>query len=165
MWANAQRDGRPAERRWRPLFNAEFCRGLWHQKMSPWAIAQHCLHDLMFSHFSRAPTCDRHMTMIYTGLAWYCIVKSAETSSKSTHKRIDQIDPIKRRVSVPVILADVWAVWMILVFCLELCGQMQVGLAYYSTPCLERRCDYIFAPDFLSNADQFSKFFHRQNWQ
>jgi len=26
MWANAQRDGRPAERRWRPLFNAaKFC--------------------------------------------------------------------------------------------------------------------------------------------
>jgi len=24
MWANAQRDGRPAEYRWRPLFNAEF---------------------------------------------------------------------------------------------------------------------------------------------
>ena len=23
MWANAQRDGRPAEHRWRPLFNAE----------------------------------------------------------------------------------------------------------------------------------------------
>ena len=23
MWANAQRDGRPAEYRWRPLFNAE----------------------------------------------------------------------------------------------------------------------------------------------
>jgi len=22
MWANAQRDGRPAEDRWRPLFNA-----------------------------------------------------------------------------------------------------------------------------------------------
>jgi len=22
MWANAQRDGRPAEHRWRPLFNA-----------------------------------------------------------------------------------------------------------------------------------------------
>ena len=22
MWANAQRDGRPAEYRWRPLFNA-----------------------------------------------------------------------------------------------------------------------------------------------
>jgi len=22
MWANAQPDGRPAERRWRPLFNA-----------------------------------------------------------------------------------------------------------------------------------------------
>jgi len=22
MWASAQRDGRPAERRWRPLFNA-----------------------------------------------------------------------------------------------------------------------------------------------
>jgi len=22
MWANAQRDGRPAKRRWRPLFNA-----------------------------------------------------------------------------------------------------------------------------------------------
>jgi len=22
MWANAQRDGRPAEARWRPLFNA-----------------------------------------------------------------------------------------------------------------------------------------------
>jgi len=22
MWANAQRDGRPAEQRWRPLFNA-----------------------------------------------------------------------------------------------------------------------------------------------
>jgi len=22
MWANTQRDGRPAERRWRPLFNA-----------------------------------------------------------------------------------------------------------------------------------------------
>ena len=22
MWANAQRDGRPAENRWRPLFNA-----------------------------------------------------------------------------------------------------------------------------------------------
>jgi len=22
MWANAQRDGRPTERRWRPLFNA-----------------------------------------------------------------------------------------------------------------------------------------------
>ena len=27
MWANAQRDGRPAEHRWRPLFNAgKFCR-------------------------------------------------------------------------------------------------------------------------------------------
>ena len=26
MWANAQRDGRPAEQRWRPLFNAaKFC--------------------------------------------------------------------------------------------------------------------------------------------
>jgi len=24
MWANAQRDGRPAEYRWRPLFNAEY---------------------------------------------------------------------------------------------------------------------------------------------
>jgi len=24
MWANAQRDGRPAEHRWRPLFNAQF---------------------------------------------------------------------------------------------------------------------------------------------
>jgi len=24
MWANAQRDGRPAEYRWRPLFNAAF---------------------------------------------------------------------------------------------------------------------------------------------
>jgi len=23
MWANAQRDGRPAQHRWRPLFNAE----------------------------------------------------------------------------------------------------------------------------------------------
>jgi len=23
MWANAQRDGRPAEHRWRPLFNAQ----------------------------------------------------------------------------------------------------------------------------------------------
>jgi len=23
MWANAQRDGRPAEHRWRPLFNAD----------------------------------------------------------------------------------------------------------------------------------------------
>ena len=23
MWANAQRDGRPAECKWRPLFNAE----------------------------------------------------------------------------------------------------------------------------------------------
>jgi len=28
MWANAQRDGRPAEYRWRPLFNAaKFGRG------------------------------------------------------------------------------------------------------------------------------------------
>jgi len=28
MWANAQRDGRPAEHRWRPLFNdAKFCWG------------------------------------------------------------------------------------------------------------------------------------------
>jgi len=26
MWANAQRDGRPAEYKWRPLFNAaKFC--------------------------------------------------------------------------------------------------------------------------------------------
>jgi len=25
MWANAQRDGRPAEYRWRPLFNAAGC--------------------------------------------------------------------------------------------------------------------------------------------
>jgi len=25
MWANAQRDGRPAERRWHPLFNAAKC--------------------------------------------------------------------------------------------------------------------------------------------
>jgi len=24
MWANVQRDGRPAEHRWRPLFNAAF---------------------------------------------------------------------------------------------------------------------------------------------
>jgi len=24
MWANAQRDGRPAEHRWRPLFNASW---------------------------------------------------------------------------------------------------------------------------------------------
>jgi len=28
MWANAQRDGRPAEYRWRPLFNAAKC-ALW----------------------------------------------------------------------------------------------------------------------------------------
>ena len=25
MWADAQRDGRPAEYRWRPLFNAAKC--------------------------------------------------------------------------------------------------------------------------------------------
>jgi len=25
MWANAQRDGRPAEYRWRPLFNNKIC--------------------------------------------------------------------------------------------------------------------------------------------
>jgi len=25
MWANAQRDGRPAEHKWRPLFNAAKC--------------------------------------------------------------------------------------------------------------------------------------------
>jgi len=25
MWANAQRDGRPAEYRWRPVFNAAKC--------------------------------------------------------------------------------------------------------------------------------------------
>jgi len=25
MWANAQRDGHPAEHRWRPLFNAAKC--------------------------------------------------------------------------------------------------------------------------------------------
>jgi len=25
MWANAQPDGRPAEHRWRPLFNAAKC--------------------------------------------------------------------------------------------------------------------------------------------
>ena len=25
MWANAQRDGRPAEYRWRPLFNIVIC--------------------------------------------------------------------------------------------------------------------------------------------
>ena len=25
MWANAQHDGRPAEYRWRPLFNAAKC--------------------------------------------------------------------------------------------------------------------------------------------
>jgi len=25
MWANAQRDGRPAKYRWRPLFNAAVC--------------------------------------------------------------------------------------------------------------------------------------------
>jgi len=25
MWANAQRDGRPAEYRWRPLFNVAVC--------------------------------------------------------------------------------------------------------------------------------------------
>ena len=25
MWANAQRDGCPAEHRWRPLFNAAKC--------------------------------------------------------------------------------------------------------------------------------------------
>ena len=25
MWANAQRDGRPAKHRWRPLFNAAKC--------------------------------------------------------------------------------------------------------------------------------------------
>jgi len=25
MWANAQNDGRPAEYRWRPLFNAAKC--------------------------------------------------------------------------------------------------------------------------------------------
>jgi len=25
MWANAQHDGRPAEHRWRPLFNAAKC--------------------------------------------------------------------------------------------------------------------------------------------
>jgi len=28
MWANAQRDGRPAEYRWLPLFNAAKFRGL-----------------------------------------------------------------------------------------------------------------------------------------
>ena len=41
MWANAQRDGRPTEHRWRPLFNAaKFgwrplpdCRAVTHAKM------------------------------------------------------------------------------------------------------------------------------------
>ena len=28
MWANAQRDGRPAEYRWRPLLNAAVCRAV-----------------------------------------------------------------------------------------------------------------------------------------
>jgi len=42
MWANAQRDGRPAEYRWRPLFNA----AVWltpttrnQQRPSRWALA------------------------------------------------------------------------------------------------------------------------------
>jgi len=29
MWANAQRDGRPAKHRWRPLFNAILFTILW----------------------------------------------------------------------------------------------------------------------------------------
>jgi len=37
MWANAQRDGRPAEYRWRPLFNAGF------------AAAWRCLRFLVLS--------------------------------------------------------------------------------------------------------------------
>jgi len=28
MWANAQRDGRPAKYRWRPQFNAHYCRAV-----------------------------------------------------------------------------------------------------------------------------------------
>jgi len=44
----------------------KFCQVLWHQKMSPWAMVWHCLHDSMFSHFETIPVCDRwldgHMT-------------------------------------------------------------------------------------------------------
>jgi len=29
MWANAQRDGRPTEYKWRPLFNAAVCPAVW----------------------------------------------------------------------------------------------------------------------------------------
>jgi len=35
MWANAQRDGRPAEHRWRPLLNA----AVW---LTPTAVQQRC---------------------------------------------------------------------------------------------------------------------------
>ena len=39
MWANAQRDGRPAKYRWRPLFNA--ADGEYFGPAFPWSSVQH----------------------------------------------------------------------------------------------------------------------------
>jgi len=48
------------------------------ENLSPWTIVWHCLHDPIFSHFSRTSACDRQtdMTTAYTVLAWCRMVKT-----------------------------------------------------------------------------------------
>jgi len=53
MWANAQRDGRPAEYRWRPLFNA----AIWLTPISrvPCSNAAKTLNPLKFARVPQTP--------------------------------------------------------------------------------------------------------------
>ena len=67
-------------------------RSLAPENQSPWAIVQCCLCDLVFSCFSRTPTCDRqtetdrhrHRPMASTACAQHRMVKT--TTSKLNHK-------------------------------------------------------------------------------
>jgi len=55
--------------------------------MSPWAIMRRCLRHRTFSHFSRTPTCDRHiqtdrhMAMAYTAQSIARMVKITQMLS------------------------------------------------------------------------------------
>ena len=55
MWANAQRDGRPAEYRWRPLFNAAKFVADAHYKRVPCSNAAKTRNPLKFAGVSQTP--------------------------------------------------------------------------------------------------------------
>jgi len=81
MWANAQRDGRPAEYRWCPLLNAA--------KFADTHYLSAVVYPT-FGRFSRTPTCDRetdrHMITAHTALSWRCAAKLGQNLAKLERK-------------------------------------------------------------------------------